>query len=465
MFPIIEANSQLLYGFDRVRAGARSQKREKVLEWLNLITFYSFLYSLALALAVVVSLPYWLFQMLRHGKYHRGLTERLGVVPKRLRLPQADEPVIWIHAVSVGEVLAILGLAKELQRRFPSHSLFVSTVTDTGQELARKHFGTDRVLYFPMDFAFAIRPYLRALRPKFVIVAETEFWPNFMRLAHASGATIAVVNARISDRSWPQYRRFRGLIGKALANVELFLAQTPEDAERLRAIGACERKVRVTGNLKFDMAAPLSPPILDRLRTSIASTGTKPVIVCGSTVDGEEAILLDAFASVLKSYPSAVMVLAPRHRERFEAVAVLLKERSIRFCRRSEWQEENLSSAVLLLDSIGELAAIYSLADIAFVGGSLVPRGGHNIIEPAQLGRAIVVGKYTENFRDIVVLFQKRDAVKIAGPAHLATIFLKLLADPDERNGLGRRAAETARSQTGATIRTADAIEELWARR
>jgi 3-deoxy-D-manno-octulosonic-acid transferase len=430
-----------------------------------LITFYSFLYSLALALAIMLSLPYWLFQMLRHGKYRRGLIERLGAVPERLLLPKADEPVIWIHAVSVGEVFAILGLARELQRRLPRYSLFVSTVTDTGQELARKHFGADRVLYFPMDFAFAIRPYLRALRPEIVVVAETEFWPNFMRLAHAGGATIAVVNARISDRSWPQYRRFRGLIGKALANVELFLAQTPEDAERLQEIGACAPKVHVSGNMKFDMAAPATPPILDRLRTSAAATESGPVIVCGSTVDGEEPILLNAFENVLKRYSCAVMILGPRHPERFSAVAALLKERSIRFYRRSEWQGEHLSGCVWLLDSIGELAAIYSLADIAFVGGSLVPRGGHNIIEPAQFGRAIVVGKYTENFRDIVSLFQRRDAVKVAAPADLATIFLELLADPEERNRLGRRAIETVQSQAGATIRTADAIQELLARR
>ena len=419
---------------------------------------------MALALAVVVSLPYWLFQMLRHGKYRRGLTERLGAVSKHLRLPAADEPVIWIHAVSVGEVLAILELAKELQRRLPSHSLYVSTVTDTGQELARKHFGEDRVFYFPMDFALAIRPYLRALRPKLVIVAETEFWPNFMRLAHDEGARITVVNARISDRSFPQYRRFRGLIGKVLAHVELFLAQTPEDADRLQAIGACAHKIHVSGNMKFDVAAPVSPPVVECLRASFAANGSGPVIVCGSTVDGEEPFLLEAFEDVLKKYPNGVMILGPRHPERFPAVAAYLKERSIRFYRRSQWQEESLSGRVLLLDSIGELAAIYGIADIAFVGGSLVPRGGHNIIEPAQHGRAIVVGTYTENFRDIVTLFQRRDAVKIADPGELSTTFLTLLAEPEERNRLGDRAAETVRAQAGATARTADAIEDLLAR-
>ena len=187
---------------------------------------------------MLASLPYWLFQMARHGKYRKGLAERLGRLPSRLRLPKEQEPAIWVHAVSVGEVLAVAGLVEELRRRFPQHRIFISTTTDTGQALARKRFGEANVFYFPMDFAFAIRPYLRALRPRMVVIAETEFWPNFLRLAHASGARIAVVNARISDRSWPSYRRFRGLLRRLLANVDLFLAQTPEDAARLRDIGA-----------------------------------------------------------------------------------------------------------------------------------------------------------------------------------------------------------------------------------
>src|SRR6202167_6831025 len=166
---------------------------------------------------MLASLPYWLFQMVRHGKYHKGLAERLGRMPSRLQLPETQEPVIWVHAVSVGEVLAVAGLVQELQRRFPQHRILISTTTDTGQELARKRFGERKVFYFPMDFAFAVRPYLRALRPRMVVIAETEFWPNFMRLAHASGARIAVVNARISDRSFPRYRRFRRLLQKLLA--------------------------------------------------------------------------------------------------------------------------------------------------------------------------------------------------------------------------------------------------------
>jgi 3-deoxy-D-manno-octulosonic-acid transferase len=401
--------------------------------------------------------------MARHGKYRRGFAERLGLVPARLHLPDAKEHVIWVHAVSVGEVLAVAGLVEELRKR-SSHRIFISTTTDTGQELARERFGEVNVFYFPMDFGFAIRSYLRALRPKMVVIAETEFWPNFIRLSHDSGAQIAVVNARISDRSLPRYRRFRGLMRKLLSNVDLFLAQTPEDAARLQDIGASPERVRVSGNLKFDIPAPLPPQIVESVQASIHASDAGPVLVCGSTVEGEEPLLLKAFENVLVQYPRAMMILAPRRPERFPAVAALLRQMSIRFQRRSVWNGETLGGGVFLLDTIGELAALYALADIAFVGGSLVPRGGHNIIEPAWHGVAIVVGNHTENFRDIVSLFQGRDAVRIVGPAELPLVFLDLLANETERKALGRRAAETMRSQIGATARTVGELQELLAR-
>ena len=409
---------------------------------------------------MAVSLPYWIFQMMRHGKYRSGFGERMGRVPERLRLGQEEE-AIWVHAVSVGEVLAVAGLIKDLRQRLPRCRIFVSATTDTGQALARKQFGEENVFYFPLDFGFAIRPYLRALRPRIVVIAETEFWPNFIRLARASGARIAVVNARISDRSWPRYRRFRGLLQKVLINIDLFLAQTAEDAARLQDIGAKSERVHVTGNLKFCIPVPDPPAIVRNLRESMRTSGARPVLVCGSTVDGEEPLLLKAFEHLLVQHPGAAMILAPRHPERFPAVAALLEQMSIRFWRRSAWNGENLNGGVLLLDSIGELAAAYGLGDVAFVGGSLVPRGGHSILEPAQHGIATVVGNHTENFRDVVRLFQSRDAVRIVGPAELPLVLLELLANDGERRALGQRAAETMRSQVGATERTAAALEKL----
>jgi 3-deoxy-D-manno-octulosonic-acid transferase len=363
----------------------------------------------------------------------------------------------------VGEVLAVRGLVEQLPQRLPQHRIVISTTTDTGQALAVKLFGEENVCYFPMDFAFAIRPYVQALQPALVVIAETEFWPNFLRLAHDSGALIAVVNARISDRSWPRYRRYRWALRKMLAHVDLFLAQTEEDSSRLKSIGAIAERVRVTGNLKFDLSLPAPPLLVNSLRKSLAEDAAGPVLVCGSTVDGEESLLVKAFQSALVAHPRAVMILAPRHPERFEAIAQLLQEMCARFSRRSAWQGEPLGGGVLLLDTIGELAALYALADVAFVGGSLVPRGGHNILEPAQHGVAIVVGHHTENFRDIVGLFQSRDAVRVASPAELPLILLELLSNREQRVSLGRRAAETMRSQTGATLRTIDELEKLLA--
>lgn len=418
------------------------------------------IYTALLAAGLLVSLPYWLMQRLRHGKYRAGLGERLGRIPQRLAA-QPARPAIWIHAVSVGEVLAVNELATELTKRFPQHRLVVSTTTDTGQRLARTRFGAENVFYFPLDFAFAIRPYLRLLQPELVVIAETEFWPNFLRLAHASGARIAVVNARISDRSLSGYRRFRYFLARVLQNVDIFLTQTGEDATRLEEIGAPAERIHVTGNLKFDVPAPTAPPIIASLRGAFQQASTGPVIVCGSTVDGEEPILLQAFVNVLASHPRAVMILAPRHPERFGEVAKLLEQLGIRFSRRSLWSGDPIDGGVFLIDTIGELAALYALADIAFVGGSLVPRGGHNIIEPALHCVPIVVGNHTENFRDIVSLFQSRDAVRVVGPAEFPLVLMELISNPAERIALGRRAGETLRAQMGATQRTLQALKKL----
>ena len=413
---------------------------------------------------MLLSLPYWLYQILRHGKYRSGFVERLGRVPARLGAAgegSRARRVIWVHAVSVGEVLAVSGLVEQMRRNLPHNRVLVSTTTDTGQELARKRFGDQNVFYFPMDFEFAIRPFLQALQPELVVLVETEFWPNFLRQAHASGARIAVVNARISDRSLPRYRRFRWALRRMLVHVDLFLAQTQEDSARLQSIGAVAERLQVTGNLKFDVSLPSPPPIVESLRRSLPAESAGPVLVCGSTVEDEEPPLLRAFENLRVGHPRAVMILAPRHPERFDDVAILLRQLGIPSFRRSQWHGESLAGGVLLVDTIGELAALYALGDLAFVGGSLVPRGGHNIIEPAQHGVAIVTGNHTENFRDIVALFQSRDAVRIVGLAELPLTLMQLLADNAERQALGRRALETMRSQMGATSRTLEALKTL----
>ena len=380
------------------------------------------LYSALLALSLIVTLPYWLLQMLRHGKYRAGLRQRLGAVPAAVEAHRGQR-TIWLHAVSVGEVVASSAVVEGLRQEFPSHRVLISTTTSTGQKLAARRFGAENVFYFPLDFAFAIRPYIEALRPELCVIAETEFWPNFLRLAKRGGARIAVINCRISDRSFPRYRRLRFVLREVLAKIDLFLTQTEEDRQRLVEIGADGPRTRVGGNLKFDIAPPPAPAVVTSLRAAFAESGGSafawPILVCGSTIEDEESPLLSAFQNILATHPKAVMILAPRHPERFDEVAALVEQLGIRMLRRSLWSGELLAGGVLLLDTIGELASLYSLATVAFVGGSLVPRGGHNILEPALYGVPIVTGNHYENFRDIVNFFLRRNAVRVVGLAEL----------------------------------------------
>lgn len=418
-----------------------------------------FLYSAVLAVALVLTLPYWVFQMLRRGKYRAGLAERLGRVPRRIvSVHSPANPSIWVHAVSVGELLAVAGVVQELRKRFPDHRVVVSTTTASGQKLARERFGEERVFFFPLDFTFALRPYFDALRPELIVVAETELWPNFFRLAQARGARVCVINARISDRSFPRYRLVARWLSPVLENVDLFLAQTRADAVRLISIGAPQERVEDVGNLKFDLPAGTNSPLVQQLRGAT----TTPVVVCGSAVEGEEPLVLDAFRTVQKSFSDALLILAPRHPERFNAVAALLSSSGLRFWRRSQWSGERLpQGGVFLLDTIGELAAVYQLADVAFIGGSLVPRGGHNILEAVRFGVPVIVGPYTGNFRDMVDTFNAANALSISDAAHLGDTMVKLLSDSGLARSLGARAHETWRANTGATDRTLQRIAAL----
>jgi 3-deoxy-D-manno-octulosonic-acid transferase len=416
-------------------------------------------YTILYAVVLLITLPFWVVQMLRAGKYRAGLGERLGRVPQRLRLPQENEHSIWIHAVSLGEVLAISGIVAGLQSEFPDRKIFVSTTTLTGQTLARQRFGAQNVFYLPLDLPFAINPYLRAINPRMLILAETEFWPNLLRLAKQSGARIAVVNARISDRSLPGYARFRTLLSRVLSNIDLLLAQTHSDRDRLIHIGVANDRVSVSGNLKFDTRVPTESSLSHALRKVLGAG--QSVLVFGSTVNEEEELLVPCFKSVFNEYSDALIILAPRHPERFDVVADMLRTCGLSFWRRSTWNLAPISGGVLLLDTVGELASMYSVADLAFVGGSLVPRGGHNVLEPAQFAKAILVGQHTENFREIVRVFQENHAIRVVTPETLTPTVLQLLASPEEAAQLGSRAISVVEAGRGSTQRTTDALASL----
>ncbi len=416
------------------------------------------LYSLVFLAALLLSTPWWLLQMLRHGKYRTGWSERLGKVPERL-FNRPAENTIWIHAVSVGEVLAVTRVVEELKAALPGWRLVVSTTTDTGQALARQRFGESNVFYLPLDLSTAVRAYFRALRPKLLVLAESEFWPNLLHCAHQSGTQVAVINARVSDRSLPGYLRFQKLLRPVMENVDLFLAQSEEDARRLVQIGAAFERVRVGGNLKFEVKPHATPAIVSLLAAGVRQEEIGPLLVAGSTLEGEEAVLLETFRQVVSRYPAATLLLAPRHPERFETVASLLSASGLRWVRRSQWDgTPPLAGGVLLLDTIGELSSLYELADLAFIGGSLVPRGGHNVLEAAQFGKPILVGPHTENFRDIVDIFRKADALLVVTPQSLTPTVQRLLEDDTQRTALGQRAREVMQSQGGATERTVAAL-------
>ncbi|HWG21161.1 MAG TPA: 3-deoxy-D-manno-octulosonic acid transferase [Terracidiphilus sp.] len=424
-------------------------------------------YNLALLVGLVLSAPWWLWRMATTHKYREGLAQRLGAVPTRLHNSSDPRPVLWIHAVSVGEVLAVSRLIGELDRTFPPHRLVISTTTRTGQDLARQRFGADRVFYCPLDLPWATRAWLNALQPQLLILAETEFWPNLLSGCFLRQIPVAVVNARISDRSWPRYFKLRTLWGPFVSRLSLVLAQSPLDAERLKAIGCRPERVSVAGNLKFDVRAVEEAEAARMLR---ALAPRPRFLVAGSTLEGEEAALISQAVrvSLAGANPFLIIVLAPRHPERFEAVASLLNSSGVRWVRRSEWKGKPLESLnplrggdFVLLDSIGELASVYSLATIAFVGGSLVPAGGHNPLEPAQFGVPIVMGPNFANFRAITEDLLAHDAIRIAPKEDLARVLVELLSDRETAKAMGERARQVFEQQSGATDRCVAALTAL----
>ena len=420
------------------------------------------MYSSLLLAALILGAPYWLVRMATSGRYRAGLPGRLGLVPGGLRAAVAGRDVIWVHAVSVGEVLAATQLIRELKTALPGWVIAVSTTTETGQRLAAERLTESAVFYLPLDLAFAVRRYLRVLQPKMLLLMESELWPRLIDECAKSGVPVVVANARISDRSFPRYVRLRRLWRPFLEKISLFLAQSKETAERLVKIGAPAERVKVTGNLKYDVRAANDSALTEMLRERLPVESR--VVVCGSTLEGEEQILLKAWAAVLAAESNAVMVLAPRHPDRFATVAGMVAGSGFRLIRASEFRRQTeavTAGDVFLLDTIGDLARIYSLGAVAFVGGSLVPKGGHNPLEPAQFAVPVVMGSSFENFRDVVESMRAKDAIRIVSPGMLAETLIALLRSRDDAKALGERGRVAFEAQSGATARTVQALLAL----
>jgi 3-deoxy-D-manno-octulosonic-acid transferase len=425
-----------------------------------------FVYSLLLTLGFVVLAPRFLFDALGKGKYVAGFRERLGSLSP---IPNNARPVIWLHCVSVGETQAARPLLAGLKERFPDHSLVVSTITSTGQKLARDLFKdqTVKIFYFPFDWRWTARRALNAIGPSLVLIMETEVWPGFLHECQTQQIPVGIVNGRLSERSFRRYRLIKSFITRVLQCLDFAIMQTEADAERLCRLGLNERKIFVSGNLKFDAGTiPAAQSLTEEFRLRFNLNGS-PLILAASTHDPEEGIVLEAFQQArLKSGLRPRLLIAPRHPERFAAAAAHIEASRLSWARRTTPPLASDSQCdVILLDTIGELPALYPLATIVFVGGSIAKTGGHNILEPAAVGACIVTGPNTFNFEAIVRTFRESDAfVQLLPSANeevgteLAQVFLTLLADPQRRQELGRKAKELVNKNLGSTKRTLELL-------
>jgi len=421
------------------------------------------LYNFLLGTGLVVCAPAWIPWVLLSRKRRANLPDRLGLrgVPRQASID--GRPTVWVHAVSVGETLASVPLLRRLRRRVADARLLVSSVTLTGRDTAAKSLSgvVDDGFFFPFDLPGLCGRFLDRVRPDVVVIVETEIWPNFIAACASRGIPVVIVNGRLSERSFGGYMRFRWFFAPILRTLRTISAQTSEDAERFVVLGAPPGIVTVGGNLKFDVSPPESgASTLSSLLLAEKGAGAA-WIVAGSTHDGEETQLLRAFLSARERNPSIRLLLAPRHPERFDAVEAMLHREGVSMVRRTAIPEgaRDLPGTVLLLDTVGELSGAYEAADLAFVGGSLVPKGGHNVLEPSWHGVPTIVGPHMENFREIADAFLSGGAlIRVAGEEELADRLVRFAADPGLFRETGRRAKELLESFRGASEASTDAV-------
>jgi len=428
------------------------------------------LYRILTAAGMLLIGPYYAWRGWRRGEPASSLWERFGGVPSEIADRATACPgAIWIHAVSVGEVLAAQPLVEQL-KECAGRSVFVSTTTETGRRLAQERLRcADGIFYFPLDWVVPVRRALRAIRPALVIIMETEIWPNFLREARNRGVPVAVVNARISERSFARFARWKFLVGdfyaRVLQDVEVFLAQTPQDAARLGEMGAPEDRVETIGNLKYDGEPPKITPFATWFRAQIEQQERWPVLIAGSVVAEEEEAVLAAYDIVQRQWRRALLVLAPRKPARFDVACGIAAAGGWTVIRRSRLSFEaplDENADVLVLDSIGELAGLYCFGDAVFVGGSLMPSGGHNILEPAWFCKPPVFGASMENFRDMADQFLAAKAgVQVASGQQLGKVWVQLIEDNGLRERMGAVARELSERNRGATARAIDRIAAL----
>ena len=420
-----------------------------------------FLYSFFLFFVLIFVIPFYFFQrrLLRGERLY--LKKRLGYeLPKE----RSQRGSIWIHAVSVGEVLSLQSIIQELKTKVPSVEINFSSLTNTGLRIAKEKLqGADNIFFVPLDFASVVRKYFNTYNPKLFVLAESEFWPNLLRVAKKHGCPVLLINGRISESSFRRYRRLRLLVKKILKNIDLFLVQTEDDKERLEKMGLDSLRVKVAGNLKAEIELPLlTEDEISSLKQNLGIQEAKKVIVAGSTCKGEEELLLEAFSKAKSARKDLLLVLAPRQPGRFNEVKRMsenfpfLVQSRTRLPSKDEWE-------VLILDTLGELAQFYALSDVSFVGGSLVSWGGHNLLEPAFYKRPIFFGPHMKNFSYLAEKFVQSSAARIAhNQEDLMEMFL--MKDEKSLSEMGERAKQTLDSLKGATKKTLEAIETMMRR-
>ena len=423
-------------------------------------------YSILSLLGLLIVSPYFLYQAVRYRKYVGSLSQRLGYLPITLNVD--GEPSIWIHAVSVGEALTAKALIADLRAQYPRLRLFLSTTTIAGQQVAKKNLQqVDAVFYFPFDWGFTVRRVLNIVKPRMFVMMETEIWPNLLRECRVRGIKTVVINGRISARSYPRYRLVRPLFRRVLADIDRFCMQSDESAQRILDLGADPARVTVTGSLKFDSLPTPVPVSHGRPRELVLRyfrlSPNRVVVVAGSTMRPEDTVVLRAFARVKSIAPGALLIIAPRQRERFAEVEKLALEDGFSVSRRSNLPiDDEPRTDVVVLDTFGELAPVYQLATVVFVGGSLADYGGHNILEPAVFGKPIVVGPHMHNFREITDTFLASHAVvQVRTERELEEELRNLVTDPVRRASLGAAARALVEANRGAKDKTMTVVSNL----
>ena len=423
------------------------------------------IYSLILWLLAPFIIIYHLYRSWSRGR-PPAFTERFGFIPTGRFTTLAGRRPIWVHAVSVGETIAVRPLLRGLKQRFPDRPLVLSNTTETGRSIGQGIPEVDFSIYFPFDFGFAVRRLLGAIRPSLVVIVETEIWPNFLRAAQRQGVPVLLANGRIADRAFPRYLRMQWFFRPALARYSAFCMQGIEDARRIEVIGAPAGRVHVAGNLKFDIPVTVqSPQRRAALREKFGLDPDVLLFTVASTHEGEEELVLSACRQVPGWGGTFGTIIVPRHPERAPAVGELLRRDGVPFVLRSRLPQSSTPLArnqVLLVDTVGELLELYALSDLVFVGGSLVPTGGHNLLEPAACGVPSLFGPHTSNFREIAALVCDAGAgIRVADGAELAVTVARLLADPAERRRLGENGVRLMSETGGATARHLEIIATL----